>query len=493
MRLGTILKGLPDVEWNGHKGLDVTRITGDSREVRRGAAFFAVKGAKADGHAFLSQAQLAGAAACVVERPPEGAFSNGMPWIRVPDTQAALHQAARIFFGDPSSRLALVGVTGTNGKTTFTYLVESILETAGRPAGVIGTVNYRVRRKVVPARNTTPGIVDLQRLLSEFAEAGARDAVMEVSSHALDQRRVDGLDFDAAVFTNLTQDHLDYHSDLRSYGLAKKRFFTEVLPSSRKKRKTAVLNTDTPLGREIAAEVSTPVTGYGWEVGDVHVRQARSEGAGLELLLGTPLGPLEVHSPLVGRHNVYNILAAVATACVLGVGKEEIRKGVARLRLVPGRMERVEHRDRTVWVDYAHTPEALRHALLVAQSVTPGQVTCVFGCGGDRDRLKRPLMGRIASLLSDRLVLTSDNARSEDPLKIIDEIRKGIGQDCRIEVIAIADRRQALVEAVRGCRAGDAVLLAGKGHEDYQIMGEKRMSFSDVAVAKEVLRAHASL
>lgn len=491
MKLSRLLRGVKVIDWHADRSTEISHLTSDSRLVKRGSLFVAVQGVREDGQRYLADARVNGAVAALVQRPPEGDMRDGIPWVQVSDPARSLVESAKSFFGDPSGRMSVVGVTGTNGKTTFAYLVESLLESAGRPAGVIGTVNHRVRRKSWPSRNTTPGPVELHGMLSDMARMGARICVMEVSSHALDQRRVDGIEFDVAVFTNLSQDHLDYHVDMESYGKAKRRFFTEVLAASRKKRRTAVLNVDQEFGRALAAEIKFPVIRYGWEQGDVRVLQSRSDERGTDAVLLTPEGPMHVHTSLAGRHNVYNILAAAATGLALGLKPEDIRKGIFKLRSVPGRMEKVEQSGKSVWVDYAHTPEALRHALIVARSVTPGRVTCVFGCGGDRDRGKRPLMGRIASRLSNRLVLTSDNPRSEDPMRILEDIRKGVERDGGIEILTVPDRRQAIVEGIRGCAKGDSVLLAGKGHEDVQILGNKRIQFSDVAVAREALRAHA--
>ncbi|MBI2059921.1 MAG: UDP-N-acetylmuramoyl-L-alanyl-D-glutamate--2,6-diaminopimelate ligase [Nitrospirae bacterium] len=492
MKLSALLKGIKPVRWNVARDTEILHLTADSRDVKRGSAFIAVRGTKSDGHQFLAQARVNGAAACIVETVPEGELARSVPWVLAPSSHEAMIHAARNFFGDPASQMTVVGVTGTNGKTTFTYLMEGVLESAGMPTGVVGTVNYRARRKIWPSKNTTPGAVDLQRMLSEILKIGAKHCVMEVSSHALDQKRADGIEFDIVVFTNLTQDHLDYHADMEMYGNAKRRLFTELLESSRKKRKAAVVNVDSAFGAALARQLHGRVVRYGWETGDVRVLQSRGDENGTQAVVSTPEGPVEVHSALVGRHNLYNILAAVAAGWAMGLGREDMKRGIARVRTVPGRMERVDHAGRSVWVDYAHTPDALKHVLLVTKSITPGHVTCVFGCGGDRDRGKRPQMGKIASTLADRVIITSDNPRSEDPLRIIEEIKRGIEARPEIEILPLPDRRQAIVEAVRGCGPGDGILLAGKGHEDYQIIRDKKLPFSDVAVAREALKAHAS-
>ena len=469
----------------------VTGVTSDSRRVEPGDVFVALKGLRTDGARYARQALDRGAVAVVAEQPAPA--DVGAPWAVVVDARLALAELAAAFYRHPSAEMQVVGVTGTNGKTTTAFLIASILDTAGIKCGLLGTVGYRIGVEMREATHTTPEATDVQRLLREMADRGCRACAMEVSSHALSLQRVEALGFSAAVFTNLTRDHLDFHGDMESYFRAKRRLF-EMLPADR----PAVVNVDDPRGMTMAQAGGRPVTYAVNRPADVMPGALSFSLDGLAFDVRTPRGALHVRSPLVGRPNVYNILAAVATATALGLSFDAIERGVSALAGVPGRFQVVSrpNDDFTVVVDYAHTDDALRNLLETAQPLTRGRLITVFGCGGDRDRTKRPLMGAVAGRLSDVIVLTSDNPRSEEPDRIIEEILRGITPDTRRHdeqrVLTIADRRTAVETAIDLARTGDVVLLAGKGHETYQVIGDQCLPFNDVAVAREALERRRS-
>jgi UDP-N-acetylmuramoyl-L-alanyl-D-glutamate--2,6-diaminopimelate ligase len=463
----------------------VTGIAYDSRQVRPGQIFVALKGLKADGAAFAGQAMQRGALAVVSDDPRPSGFDG--EWVTVTDARRALAYLAATFFDHPSAEMQVVGITGTNGKTTTAFLVASIFEAAKMRCGVLGTVGYSIASEMRPATHTTPEAPEVQRLLREMVDRGCTAAAMEVSSHALALRRVECTRFAAGVFTNLTRDHLDFHADMESYFAAKRRLF-EMLPP----KAPSLINLDDPRGSGLAASVARPVTYAVNRAADITPGPLTFSLDGLSFDVRTPRGALHVGSPLVGRPNVYNILAAVATATALGVSFDAIERGVSALAGVPGRFQVVSSRNDevTVVVDYAHTDDALRNLLETARPLTRGRLITVFGCGGDRDRTKRPLMGAVASRLSDLVVITSDNPRTEDPGRIIEEIRRGITADTRraaAEPLAIPDRRLAIEKAIELARPGDVVLVAGKGHEQYQVIGGESLPFDDVTVASEAL------
>jgi UDP-N-acetylmuramoyl-L-alanyl-D-glutamate--2,6-diaminopimelate ligase len=391
--------------------------------------------------------------------------------------------------------LSLVGVTGTNGKTTVTYLCKGLLETAGRRVGLIGTVAYLIGDERLPAPHTTPGAVELQALLARMVEARMDAVVMEVSSHALALDRTVGCEFDVAIFTNLTQDHLDFHADMDDYFQAKLRLFSGLAPAGAKPRpKRAIVNIDDARGPRVREASRVPVWTYAvHQPADLRAEGVRLALSGTRFTAATPHGRFPVESRLVGEHNVYNILAAVGVGLHEGLSPETIQRGIASVTTVPGRFERVEAgQNFTVVVDYAHTDDALLRLLTAAQALKTGRIITVFGCGGDRDRGKRPKMGRVAARLSDLVIVTSDNPRSEDPAAIVREIEAGVrdareGAPVRYEVIV--DRRAAIEAAVREAKAGDMVLIAGKGHEDYQIVGSARLHFDDREVARAAIEA----
>jgi UDP-N-acetylmuramoyl-L-alanyl-D-glutamate--2,6-diaminopimelate ligase len=474
-------------------GTDVSAIAYDSRAVVPGSVFVALRGAHADGTAFARDAVARGAAIVVSDTPAPAGVA--VPWLQVSDARLALAALAAAFYGDPSRDLVLVGITGTNGKTTTTYLLASIFEAAGVMCGRIGTIGYRIGDHEADGARTTPEAPDLQRLLREMVIRGAGACVIEVSSHALALRRADHLRFGAAVFTNLTRDHLDFHRDMEDYFEVKRRLF-ELLPNGG----IGVSNLDDRRGPAFAAAAPRPVSYAIDAPADVRPTGLSLSLDGLTFDVRTPRGTLHIRSPLVGRPNVYNILAAVATATALELPFNAIEQGVATLTSVPGRFQLVSDAtdDVRVVVDYAHTDDALKNLLETARPLASGRVVTVFGCGGDRDRTKRPLMGAVAARLSDLVIVTSDNPRSEDPARIIDEIKRGIvmpadraprGQPLpgSTPCLAIVDRKAAIEKAVQDARPGDLVLVAGKGHEKTQAIGDRVLPFDDVEVARSAL------
>jgi MurE/MurF fusion protein len=470
-----------------------------AQDVQKGGIFVAIAGLSADGHDFIDVAIAKGAAAVVVGRQ----VSSGVPQVRVKDTRAALAQLSARFFGEPSKGICLIGVTGTNGKTTTTYLIESILKTAGYKTGVIGTINCRYDDIEIDSLVTTPESLDLQRILSEMVRAGVTHVIMEVSSHGVDLKRIEGCAFDVGVFTNLSQDHLDYHPNMEAYWECKKRFFTHHLAVSEKKAKAiAVLNTDSDEGRLLAGCLEIPVLTVGSHDGDgVHPDQVRFDLNGITGWLQTKEKRISLKSSLVGRHNLENILCAVGVGTALGISLDLVGRGIDAAVRVPGRLESVtDPGGRYVFVDYAHTPDALEKALRTLKSLTDRRVICVFGAGGNRDRGKRPKMGEIAGKLADFTIITSDNPRMESPGDIVGEVAFGIepinrqfkekdllggypGNGYCLE----PDREKAIRLGLQIAQPGDAVLIAGKGHETYQVMGPVTIPFDDrKAVAKAV-------
>ena len=490
--LRTLLNGLDGCEVQGDLDAPVTGVAYHSREVTPGGLFVALKGHCTDGHLYLAASLEQGARVVVTEQ--ELAAPPGVTVVRVPKARLALAHISAAFYDHPSRELTLVGITGTNGKTSTTYLLEAILNAAGGRVGVVGTVNYRVGDSTWPAPVTTPESLDLQRLLREMRTRGVTHVFLEVSSHALDLRRVDGAVFAAAVFTNLSQDHLDYHRDLDDYFAAKSRLFLEILANGRPSRPAlAVLNLDDPRGQELRDAVRVPALTYGLHPeSQVRPLSHRFRQDGLEAHLTTPAGEVKITSRLVGPFNLANILAAAATALGLGIDPDTVARGIAALPGVPGRLERFgPPAGPGVFVDYAHTPAAITQALAALQTLNFSRLITVFGCGGDRDRTKRPLMGGAAAAGSQLVIVTSDNPRTEDPLAIIREIEPGLAARGLPRITAAAakngdsgylvipDRREAIRLAVSLARPGEAVLVAGKGHENYQIWGTERRHFDD--------------
>jgi UDP-N-acetylmuramoyl-L-alanyl-D-glutamate--2,6-diaminopimelate ligase len=468
-------------------GADIGGLDYDSRRVGEGFLFFAFPGSRADGRQFAEDALAHGAVAVASEsEAPEGALAGR--WIRVEHGRQALAWAARNYYGKPDERLGLTGITGTNGKTTTAYLIDSVLRAAGHTTAMVGTIEYHLAGRVLPAVNTTPESLDLVRLLAELERAGGSHATLEVSSHALALGRVYGLDFHTAVFTNLTRDHLDFHGTMENYFAAKQTLFEGAGgPAPR----FAVVNRDDEYARKLKVDPKTKAIWYGLgQEGDLRARHISSGFHGLRFDVQYDKLRFAVESPLIGRINVYNILAACGAGLSYGVAPETIARGIAGLGAVPGRFERVDQgQPFVVVVDYAHTDDALRNTIAVARGLNPKRVITLFGCGGDRDRSKRPLMGQAAAEASDFVVLTSDNPRSEDPLAIMNDALVGIR---RLDVphVVEPDRAAAIARALKEAREGDLVILAGKGHETYQVLKDKTIPFDDRAVAREVLRGY---
>jgi UDP-N-acetylmuramyl-tripeptide synthetase len=483
--LGEVARAVEGELW-GDAGLIVEDVTHDSRSAGQRSLFVAIQGEKTDGHLFIQQALERGAIGVISERGrPEGFRAA---WIRVKDARVALAKAAATVHRHPSRELKLVGITGTNGKTTTTYLVASIAEAAGDPCAMLSTVEYRIGAERIAAERTTLEASDTQRYLRRAVERGCRAAVMECSSIAIELHRCDELRFEVAVFTNLSRDHLDFHGTMENYWAAKRKLFTGL---SGGPPKNSVVNLDDERGVELKQELSKMgrrVLAYAIDrEADVAARDVKLSLEGVRFTLHTPVGAIEVKSPLVGEPHVYNILAAATVGLALGYTLEQIARGIELCTGVPGRFERVEGgRGFAVIVDYAHTDDALARVLRTARALASGRIILVFGCGGDRDRTKRAPMGRIAAELADVVIVTSDNPRSEDPERIFADIEVGLRQIGR-PYAKIVDRREAIFHAISLAQSGDIVLIAGKGHENYQIVGSQRIHFDDREVAREAL------
>jgi UDP-N-acetylmuramoyl-L-alanyl-D-glutamate--2,6-diaminopimelate ligase len=467
----------------------VTGVEYDSRRVKRGCVFIAMKGEASDGNRFIDQAISSGAVATITDSDRTPA---NVAWARVANGRRALAIVSANFYQRPSEKLAITGITGTNGKSTTAFVIESVLQAAGRKTTLVGTIEYHVAGKILPSPHTTPESLDLQRLFRDAVNVGATEAVMEVSSHALAQERTFGISFDVAVFTNLTRDHLDYHKTMDEYFAAKRILFEG---SGTKPPGVAVINTDDEYGRElvkVCKQRGSHVITYGISKADFHSAKVEITPKGTSFQMITPDDTIPVNSHLIGRVNVYNILGAGAAAHARGCSSEAIASGITGLARVPGRFERVDcGQSFTVVVDYAHTDDALRNLTALAREFvksTSGRVITLFGCGGDRDRKKRPLMGEAAGRASDFVVLTSDNPRSEDPLAIINDAVVGL-QRTGTKYVIEADRQPAIRIALEEARSGDIVLLAGKGHEKEQVLAKGPVAFDDVQVAAEALRA----
>jgi UDP-N-acetylmuramoyl-L-alanyl-D-glutamate--2,6-diaminopimelate ligase len=490
MTFQQLLDGAEVLAQSGDPG--VTGVEYDSRRVKPGTLFVAMRGESSDGNRFIDQAISSGAVAVVTDSQTEKP-RTGVAWAVVPHGRRALARISANFYRRPAERIAVTGITGTNGKSTTAFLMESILGAAGRKSALIGTIEYHIAGKVLPAPHTTPEALELNRMFNEALAHGATDAVMEVSSHALAQQRVFGIPFDVAVFTNLTRDHLDYHQTMEEYFAAKKVLFEGCGTDA---PRAVVTNADDEYGVKLAAfsrKRSSVVLQYGWARGDFHAEKAEITPRGTRFDLVTPAEKIAVFSPLIGRVNVYNILAAAAACYERKCDSAAIAGGIEKLTHVPGRFERVDcSQPFTVVVDFAHTDDALRNLTalardFVSRAALHGRVVTVFGCGGDRDRAKRPLMGEAAGRGSDFVVLTSDNPRSEDPLAIINDALVGL-QRTGVKYAVEPDRRRAIALAVNEARPGDIVLLAGKGHEKTQTSREGVLPFDDVEVARQSLK-----
>ncbi len=504
MQLNRLIEGLNIIKLQGKTSEDVSGVFFSAEQCIENSLFVAIKGLQKDGHDFIDEAIARGAKfiVCEQDRP----FPPAVTVIQVSDSRRALGMIARNYFGDPSAGLKLIAVMGTNGKTTITYLLESILQEAGFQCGVLGTINYRYNHKTYAAPNTTPESYEMQRIMRDMADDGITHIVSEVSSHAVDLKRVDDCDFDLGIFTNLTRDHLDYHLTMENYFQAKKRFFAEILPQSRKVHaQKMVINADDPWGQRILNEVSLPAFTYGMEK-NCAVRPVRYALSlqGIEAEMNLAGDTVFIKSPLIGKFNLYNMMAAVGAAFILQIPVRFIQRGIEKLANVPGRLEAVASAAPfNVFVDYAHTDDALRRVLQTLSELRQKRIITVFGCGGNRDRGKRPLMGEAAVANSDLTIITSDNPRMEEPLDIIAEIEAGIDggnvrkleadrltlDDGQHSYAVIPDRRGAIEAAIGAAQKGDIVLIAGKGHEDYQILGTEKISFDDRVVARKILES----
>jgi UDP-N-acetylmuramoyl-L-alanyl-D-glutamate--2,6-diaminopimelate ligase len=481
MILADLLARLPGAEVHADPNLEVAGVTYDSRRAQPGSVFVAIRGLAVDGNQFVDAARRKGAAVVVSEAAPP----PGVPWVRVKDARAALALVSAAALGDPARSLQLVGVTGTNGKTTTAYLIDAALRAQGHRVGLIGTVQYRIGDRLSEAVRTTPESSDLQALFREMVDAGCSHAVLEVSSHSLELKRVHGCAFQVAVFTNLTRDHLDFHGDMDRYFAAKRRLFDTLL----REDGHAILNADDDRTPEIAAVSRGRVWTYALDrPADLRARDVSLSLEGTRFHVDSPAGSFEIRTPLIGRFNVSNLLGAFGASLALGIPAETAIRGLSSLRGVPGRLERVDAgQDFTVVVDYAHTDDALKNLLETVRELGPRRIIAVFGCGGDRDRSKRPLMGAVASRLSDVVVVTSDNPRSEPPEAILEEIQRGMSARGKSERHVIVDRREAIARALELAGPGDAVVIAGKGHETYQVLRDRTIPFDDRQVARQVL------
>lgn len=478
MRVSELTALIPGAHVSG-PDKDVVTLKANSANVSSGDAFIALKGSITDGHSFIDNALKAGAGVIICNH---GGYNEPLraTFVEVPDTKKALKVLLPALFPHATG-IGLIGITGTNGKTTTTYLLESVLKDSGMNPGVLGTINMRYADVTIPSAITTPGPVELFERLENMSTAGVDVCIMEVSSHALDQDRLIGLSFDYAIFTNLSQDHLDYHKDMDTYFLAKKRLFEDYLGGP------AVINIDDPYGKKLAQGLKNPVT-YGMDRhAMIHANSLEHTPSGLAIDLSTRQGPVSIRSSLLGDINVYNIMAAVGLSQAMGIKTQSVISGIGSLKSVPGRMEIVENAyGLKIIVDYAHTPAALKTALASAKGFTKGRLIAIFGCGGDRDKAKRPIMGKIASENADVAIVTSDNPRREDPLAIIDAISSGITDNTHVMVEP--DRKEAIRLGVSSMEQEDCLIIAGKGHEDYQIIGEEKKPFDDRECVRKSLK-----
>ncbi|MEH7234868.1 UDP-N-acetylmuramoyl-L-alanyl-D-glutamate--2,6-diaminopimelate ligase [Bacillus sp. JJ1562] len=484
MRLQDLLANLHDFTEKGNANPFITSLEMDSREVEKGSLFFCVHGSTFDGHLFATQAEARGAVAIIAEKEVQ----VSIPVIKVKDTRRAMAVIADAFYQHPTHRLQLIGVTGTNGKTSISHIIEEIFKEAGEKTGLIGTMYTKIGEQSIEMKNTTPESVMLQKYFHQMVSEKVTRAVMEVSSHALDMGRVQGCDFNIAVFSNLTQDHLDYHRTIDEYRRVKGLLFTSLgnrfeIGSP----KYAVLNNDDPVSKEYARATAATIVTYGiHHDSDIVASNIRMSSSGTEFDLQTPFGSYEVKMNLIGLFSVYNVLAAIATCIVSQIPISRIIKAIEKVRGIPGRFEIVNQgQNFTVIVDYAHTPDSLENVLKTVKQFSKGKINVIIGCGGDRDRLKRPLMAKIATKFADVPIFTSDNPRSEDPLEILKEMEAGVVGE---SYITIPDREKAIFYAISNAGENDIIVIAGKGHETYQIIGNKTHSFDDRLVAVRAIK-----
>ena len=506
MQLLKLIKGLEIEAVQGETSIDIKGISHNSKDIGKNYLFVALKGSQKDGHRYLNHAISAGARAVIVEEDQD--LREGVPIIKVPDTRIALGKISDCFYQCPSRELKVIGITGTNGKTTISYLLESIFKAAGHNPGVVGTIEYRFGGHHQTAFTTTPDALDLQKIMREMVDDNVTHLILEVSSHALQQHRVEGVNFDVVVFTNLTAEHLDYHGSMENYSKAKELLFTHYLNQSSKKEPYAIINYDDPLGKPLSTATPAQLFRYGTggEV-EIKVKDSQLGSDGLSALITTPRGEINIQSSLLGAFNLSNILATVGVAITQDIPLDVITKGIANLKTVPGRLEKIENdAGLTILVDYAHTSDALDNVLTTLRDLCQRRLITVFGCGGDRDKTKRGPMGNIATSKSDLSIITFDNPRTEDPMTIMEQIEAGIdrsmvkkyslqelkGANHSKGYLTIPDRREAIRIAVNLVQPDDILLISGKGHEDYQIIGSKRHHFSDKEEVIEALALRAA-
>lgn len=497
MNLQELFSIFPEVPLNMYSFVELSDICNDARKAKAFSVFVAIKGEKVDGHSFIPQAINNGAIAIVCENKDSvpGDFKGFV--LQVPDSRKALDLLASRFYGDPGRQLICIGVTGTNGKTSTTYMIECILNSDQKPTGVIGTINHHLNlngeNKVWDSELTTPDPITLQKRLSEMKEHGAKAVAMEVSSHALEQKRVDSVPFDAVVFTNLTRDHLDFHRDMKSYFRAKERLFLDLLKETTKLPSFAIINMDDPWGRKIRVPDPSIIITYGRKDADLRYKILEMNYHSTKFEIISPTGSKQVSLPMPGLHNVQNALAALAVGFIAGVPLEKGIQALESFSGVPGRLQLVPNKkNKNIFVDYAHSPDALENVLKSLEKIrklkkTKAKIWTVFGCGGDRDKGKRPLMGAIAAQFSDQVVVTSDNPRTEDPEAIIIDILAGITEDKKNKTLKLVDRKEAIHQAISMMADDDILLIAGKGHEDYQIIGKEKIYFSDYKVVQDFI------
>lgn len=490
MKLRALIAPLKGALLSGSADLEIGALRVSSRDIAQGELFIAVRGVSRDGHEFIGDALKSGAVAIVAEKAAPADFDSSRAWVQVKDSRQAVAEMAAVFYGDPAAAITLAGVTGTNGKTTTTFLIHHIMKSVWHRAGLLGTILVDDGLATQSATHTTPGALELTESLARMRDHGCRGAALEVSSHGIDQGRVAAVCFDACVFTNLSQDHLDYHGTLEKYFEVKASWFEALAADPRGKKPVAVINVDDAHGLKLAETLDRKgmkVSRYGFGVHcDYRANNLRQSPRGMEFELTTPSKKCLVRAPYIGRFNVYNLLAAVCAANACGIKPREAVAALAEAPQVPGRMQQVgQAGGATVFVDYAHTPDALENACMAIRELNPRRLITVFGCGGDRDKSKRPLMARAAARHSDALVITSDNPRSEDAQTIIGQIKAGLKGDAHI---SITDRAQAISYAVANALSGDIILIAGKGHETYQQLATETIDFDDRKVASKALR-----
>ncbi len=486
MRLERLISSIPDITGlRGNIDLDIKDISYDSKKIKQGSLFVAIPGYRTDGHLYVKEAVESGASAVICERWLDDV---SVPQIRVKRSRLACSLLAAAFFENPSKKIDLIGVTGTNGKTTTTYLIESILRAAGRKTGVLGTVECRIEDLPLHLDRTTPESVDLQEILAKMVDVGVETAVMEVSSHAIDMERIAGCQFKAAIFTNLSQDHLDFHKTLDKYFQTKLRLFSL---SQGNQQPFYVINCDDSYGQRIIESLDVESIRYGIKCkAETKASEIKLSTEGSSFKISNPTGHFYVNLKLKGMFNVYNSLAASAACFSLMIPNSKIREGLEKIDAVPGRFENIqEGQDFLVFVDYAHTPDGLENVLTSAREISQGRIITVFGCGGDRDKTKRPLMGVIAARLSDFTVITSDNPRSEDPLSIITQIETGfLRENPKARYSKVENRHDAIFQAIAIAKTGDIVIIAGKGHETGQIFADRVIPFDDRDVARQAIK-----